>query len=324
MKYRKLGKTKVEVSEIGHGTWAMGTMWGARDDANAFQALKRGIEGGINFWDTAWIYGDGHSERLIGKALKETGAKVFVATKCPPKNRAWPAKATVPVGEVFPGSYLTEMTEQSLKNLGCECLDLQQLHVWDDQWLEQGDWREAVDKLKSQGKIRHFGVSLNDHQAENGLKLVQSGLVDSVQVIFNLFDQRPREKLFPLCKEKDVGVIVRVPLDEGGLSGSLTADTKFEKGDWRVHYFKGDKLNQTVEHAEGFRFLQREDLPNLAAVALKFCLSEPAVSTVIPGMRKLKNVESNLSVSEARDFSPAELEKAHALAWPRNFYPSFG
>jgi len=302
----------------------MGAMWGARDDANALAALKKGIEGGINFWDTAWVYGNGHSEQLIAQALQETGAKIFVATKCPPKNQAWPAKEGVDVSEVFPAAYLIEMTEKSLVNLKTDCLDLQQLHVWNDTWLGQGDWLDAVEKLKSQGKIRYFGISMNDHQAENGLKAVASGLVDSVQVIFNLFDQRPREKLFPLCLEKNVGVIVRVPLDEGGLSGKLSAQTKFPKGDWRAHYFKGDRLRETAERAEQFHFLLRDDLPSLPQAALKFCLSEPAVSTVIPGMRNLSHVASNLAVSAAKDFTPEELAKTHALAWPRNFYPNYG
>ncbi len=324
MKYRTLGRTGVKVSEIGHGTWAMGNMWGPRDDVSALAALGRGIELGINFIDTAWIYGDGHSERLVGQTLKKFPQKIFVATKCPPQNRTWPAKPGVPAAEVFPGKYLIEMTEKSLKNLATDCIDLQQLHVWQEAWLSQGDWIDAVEKLKQQGKIRYFGVSLNDHQANSGGKLVESGLVDSIQVIFNLFDQTPREKLFPLCLEKKVGVIARVPFDEGGLTGALTPQTQFAKGDWRIQYFKGERLKETCERAEKFKFLVRSEIKSLAQAALKFCLSEPAVSTVIPGMRTEEHVEADVAVSDFPEFSSEELKKAHALSWPRNFYPAYG
>jgi aryl-alcohol dehydrogenase-like predicted oxidoreductase len=324
MKYRPFGRTGVRVSEIGHGTWAMGNMWGARDDAQALSALAHGIEKEINFIDTAWIYGDGHSERLVAQTRKRFDKKIFVATKCPPKNRAWPAKDGVHVQEVFPADYLIQMTESSLENLDVDYLDLQQLHVWNDSWLEQGDWLNAIEKLKAQGKIRYFGISLNDHQPNSGLRLVASGLVDSIQVIYNLFDQTPREKLFPLCREKNVAVIVRVPLDEGGLSGKLDPTTRFAKGDWRAHYFKGRRLQETCEHAEKFNFLIRREIKTLAQAALKFCLMDPAVSTVIPGMRSDKHVEENVAVSDFGDFSEEELRQVYRLAWPRNFYPSYG
>lgn len=323
MKYRVLGRTGVQVSEIGHGTWAMGSMWGPRDDEQALAALKRGFEKGINFIDTALGYGKGHSERLIARALPGTGAKAFVATKCPPKIKIWPPKPDTPVQEIYPADHIIEMTETSLKNLQTDCLDLQQLHIWRDEWLDRGDWREAVEKLKYQGKIKFFGVSLMDHAPNSGLRLVESGWVDTVQVIFNLFDQSPREKLFPLCQEKGVGVIVRVPLDEGGLSGTLTPETQFTKGDWRSHYFVGDRLRETCERAGKFHFLLRDQIKTLPQAALKFCLSEPAVSTVIPGMRSVRHVEDDTQVSDLDGFSPEELEQAHQGAWPRNFYPVY-
>lgn len=325
MQYRNLGRTGVKVSEIGHGTWAMGFMWGERKDPESLSALRRGLELGINFIDTAYLYGPGHSERLIGQVLKETVVKPFVATKCPPDPiKAWPPKPGTPADEAFRAEHLIATTEKSLKNLGVDCLDLQQLHVWRPEWLGQGGWLEAVEQLKQQGKIRYFGVSLNDHDADSGLELVASGLVDTIQVIFNLFEQRPREKLFPLCLKHKVGVIVRVPLDEGGLSGKLSPETKFPKGDWRVKYFTGDRLRETCEHAAQFNFLLNEERKTLAQAALKFCLSEPAVSTVIVGMRSPAHVEENVAVSEMTDFTSEELEKIYSLAWPRNFYPSFG
>lgn len=322
MRLRAFGGAGPQVSELGHGTWAMGSMWGSRDDTEALKALRRGLELGIHFWDTAFVYGKGHSERLLGRAIKEYGAKPFVATKCPPKSGGWPPKPGTPAAAAFPASHLIEMTETSLKNLGQETLDLQQLHVWNDEWLHHGDWLETLRKLKDQGKIKYFGVSLNDHQPDNGLKLVASGLVDSVQVIYNLFDQRAREKLFPLCREKGVAVIVRVPLDEGGLSGTLSPETSFAKGDWRSHYFKEDRVIETYAHAKAFDFLVRAPYKSLAQAAIKFCLMEPAVSTVLVGMRSVKHVEANVEVSEFEGFSEEELKKVYTLAWPRNYYPS--
>jgi aryl-alcohol dehydrogenase-like predicted oxidoreductase len=322
MKYRSLGKTGVEVSEIGHGTWAMGFMWGERKDPEAKAALRRGMELGINFIDTAYLYGQGHSERLIGEMMREMGQRPFIATKIPPNIKDWPPKPGTPAQQAFSGEYLIEITERSLKNLGVDSIDLQQLHVWRPEWLGQGDWLDAVEKLKSQGKIRFFGVSLNDHDADSGLEVVASGLIDSVQVIFNLFEQRPRENLFPACLKHGVGVIARVPLDEGGLSGSLQVGMKFPKGDWRSHYFKGDRIQETLKHAEQFVFLIEGPIRSLPEAALKFCLSEPAVSTVIPGMRTVRHVEANAVVSEFPDFNAAALSRAHQLAWPRNFYPT--
>ncbi len=320
MLYRSFGRSGVQVSEIGHGTWAMGYMWGARDDAQSIRALSLGLEKGINFIDTAWLYGKGHAERLIGRILRETGHRPYVATKCPPQNMVWPPQSGIRVEEAFSADYLIEKTEASLKNLGVERLDLQQLHVWNPEWLEQGDWQKAVSDLKAAGKIRHFGVSLNDHQADSGLSLVESGLVDSIQVIYNLFDQSARERLFPLCREKNVGVIVRVPLDEGGLSGKLRLDTEFPKSDWRHFYFKEGRLAETIERAERFSFLVRGEIQNLAQAAIKFCLMEPAVSTVLCGMRQTAHVEENTQVPNLAGFSEAELRKAYALAWPRNYY----
>jgi aryl-alcohol dehydrogenase-like predicted oxidoreductase len=324
MKYRPFGKTGIQVSEIGHGTWAMGFMWGERKDPEAKAALRRGLELGINFIDTAYLYGNGHSEQLIGEVMRETGQRPFVATKVPPNIKEWPPKPGTPPEQAFAASYLIDITERSLKNLGVECIVLQQLHVWRPEWLGRGDWLGAVEKLKTQGKIRFFGVSLNDHDADSGLELVASGLVDSVQVIFNLFEQRPREKLFPACIRHGVGVIARVPLDEGGLSGALQEGMKFPKGDWRAHYFKGDRIRETMERAKQFEFLMEGSMALLPQAALKFCLSEPAVSTVIPGMRTVDHVAANVLVPEFPDFSVSTLARIHALSWPRNFYPSFG
>ena len=242
MNYRKLGRTGLEVSEIGYGAWGIaGDAWlGARDE-ESLQALNRAVDLGLNFIDTALAYGEGHSERLVGKIIAERDETIHVATKIPPKNLRWPAPAGLRPDEVFPGDYVRKCTEESLKNLGVDALDVQQFHVWQDEWLGGGDWQETVENLKSEGKIRHFGVSINDHQPANAVRLIETGLVDTVQVIYNVFDQSPEDELLPACRERGVGVIVRVPFDEGALTGTITPETEFEEGDFRNHYFAGDR-----------------------------------------------------------------------------------
>ncbi|MCP5468741.1 MAG: aldo/keto reductase [Deltaproteobacteria bacterium] len=325
MKYRQLGKTNYQVSEIGYGTWAMGFMWGPRRDEEAITSLRYAWDSGLNFVDTAYLYGNGHSERLIAEAKESSDQKnsLIIATKCPPKTRAWPPQPGTSFCEAFPLDYLLETTEKSRQNLKVDQIDIQQLHVWLPEWLEQEEFPQAIEELKKRGLIKHFGVSLNDHDPNSGLALVQSGLVDSIQVIFNLFDQTPRKRLFPLCQENGVGVIVRVPLDEGGLTGTLTPQTQFVKSDWRRHYFKEGRLKETCEHAAQFDFLIQPSMQSLAQAALKFCLSEAAVSTVIVGMRSVDHVKQNLAVSELSDFTKEELDKAYSLEWPRNYYPTF-
>lgn len=321
MRYRRFGRTGELVSEIGHGTWTMGGMWGARDDRAAIDSLVRSLELGVNFIDTAAVYGDGHSERLIASALREAKKQAFVATKVPPKNYQWPASHEVPVAKTFPAEHIVAYTERSLKNLKTERIDLQQLHVWSDTWLGEGDWLDAIERLKSQGKIRYFGVSINDHQPDSALKIVQSGLIDSVQVIYNIFDQTPERHLFPLCEKQNVGVIVRVPFDEGSLTGTLTPDYKFHKKDWRKHYFTRERLKETCERVARLKFFVRDEIKTLSQLALKFCLSHPAVSTVIPGMRTISHVEENCAASDGKLLTKEELEELKRHAWERNFYP---
>ncbi len=321
MQYRSFGKTGLQVSEIGHGTWAMGNMWGPTHDSESIEALLKGFELGINFVDTAWVYGEGRSEKIVASAIKRwKKKKIHVATKIPPKNFKWPASPEIPVSETFPADHIFEYTEKSLKNLKTDCIDLQQLHVWSEQWMEQGDWLEALQKLKQQGKIRYMGVSINDHEPNTALKLVASGIIDSVQVIYNIFDQAPQEKLFPLCEKMGVAVIVRVPFDEGSLTGTFSPQTEFHKEDWRRRYFKGDRLKETCERVEKIQFLIRDEIENLSQAALKFCLSQTAVCTVIPGMRKFAKVEMNCKASDGIRLKNFELEKLKDHAWQRNFY----
>lgn len=324
MQNRSFGKTGEVVSEIGYGTWTMGGHWGPRDDRTAIDSLVRALELGVTFIDTAAIYGNGHSEGLIASAFREAGRQVFVATKVPPKNLQWPARKNVSMSDAFPADHIIEQTETSLKNLRMDSVDLQQLHVWQDTWLSDLSWLAAIDKLKEQGKIRYFGVSINDHDPDSALKLVATGLVDSVQVIYNIFDQTPEKNLFPLCQKHGVAVIARVPFDEGSLTGALTPATTFHTKDWRRYYFTPERLVETCARVNQLRFLIRDEIKTLAQAALKFCLSNPVVTTVIPGMRQSKHVEDNCAASDGHFFSTSELAELKEHAWPRSFYPQFG
>jgi aryl-alcohol dehydrogenase-like predicted oxidoreductase len=321
VRYRRLGRTGIEVSEIGYGAWGIGgSQWGGADDDESIQALHRAIDLGLNFIDTALAYGQGRSERLVGQVVRERPERIYVATKVPPKNLTWPAPAGVPVEEAFPADHIKACAELSLANLGLERIDLLQLHVWSDEWVDQGDWREAVDELRAAGKIGFFGVSINDHQPSNGVRLVQSGAADTVQVIYNVFDQSPEDELFPACREHDVGVIARVPLDEGGLTGRIGPDTEFAEGDFRENYFRGDRKREVQERVRAIAADLGISEDELAEVALRFVLSDPTVSTVIPGMRSLRNVERNVAVSD-RDGLPDDWrEKLRAHRWVRDFY----
>jgi aryl-alcohol dehydrogenase-like predicted oxidoreductase len=321
MRYRTLGKTGLEVSELGFGAWGIGgTGWIGADDEESLRALRVAIEHGVNFLDTAYAYGEGHSEQLVGAAVRDSEETVYVASKVPPKNMEWPARPGLRPEEVFPADWIVACTDGSLQNLGLETIDVQQLHVWSDEWVGQGDWLDAIERLKREGKIRFFGVSINDHQPENAIRLVESGLVDTVQVIYNVFDQSPEDELFPACREHDVGVIARVPFDEGGLTGTIGPDTEFPDGDFRATYFGGDRkaeLDERVRAILGDLALDRSELPE---VALRYILSEPTVSTVIPGMRSIRNVERNLAVSERGPLPDDRLERLHAHRWVRDFY----
>jgi aryl-alcohol dehydrogenase-like predicted oxidoreductase len=321
MNYRTLGRTGLRVSEVGYGAWGIGAkQWIGASDDESRRALDRAIDLGLNFIDTALAYGDGHSEQIVGAVVRNRKDKVFVATKVPPKNRKWPASASVPVQDVFPAEYVVSSTEQSLQNLGLETIDLQQLHVWTDEFTRAGDWLSAAEKLKKQGKIRHFGISLGEHTPDNGLQAVESGLVDTVQVIYNIFDQGPEDRLFPLCRKLNVGVLARVPFDEGGLTGKVTPETTFPKDDFRNFYFKGDRKREVFDRAQKVAADLGIPLEGLAEAALRFTLSHPAVSTVIPGMRTVKNAEANCRASDGRGLPQDQISKLRPHRWIRNYY----
>ena len=320
--YRTLGRTGLQVSEIGYGAWGIsGSGWIGAQDEESLQALQRAIDLGVNFIDTALAYGEGHSERLIGQVLRNNlNTRIIVATKIPPKNGQWPAPAGVPVEEVFPGPYIQECTEQSLRNLGTETLDIQQFHVWNDEWVGQGDWLETIQRLKEQGKIRFFGVSINDLQPDNALRLIETGLVDTVQVIYNIFEQSPEDTLFPACHQHRIGVIVRVALDEGGLTGTVTPESRFDPQDFRSNYFRGNRKQEVYERVQNMVSDLGITVDELPEIALRYILSNPVVSTVIPGMRTMRNVERNTALGDGKGLSLEQVQKLKKHRWIRNFY----
>ncbi len=314
MNYRFLGGTGLKVSEIGYGAWGIGKMqWIGATDEESLRALNRSIDLGLNFIDTALAYGEGHSEVLVGQALKGRKETIYVATKVPPKNLIWPAGKNTPVREVFPAKHVIDCTERSLKNLQIDAIDVQQLHVWDDNFLGQGDWLEAAEKLKKQGKIRFFGVSIGE--PARSLKLFETGLADTVQVVYNIFHQSPEDELFAVCRRRKIGVIARVPLDEGGLTGKITPDTRFEKGEFREMYFSGDRRRQVFERVNRITADLGVTNDRMPETAIRFVLSHPDVSTVIPGMRTAKHAESNCAMGDGRGLPKEQVEKLRKHRW---------
>jgi aryl-alcohol dehydrogenase-like predicted oxidoreductase len=314
--YRAFPRTNWKVAEIGYGTWGMAG-WSGSDDAESLQAMERALELGCNFFDTAWAYGSGRSERLLRDLLRNwRGAHVHVATKVPPKNGRWPARADYPLADVFPPDHIREMTEKSLENLGLDSVDVQQLHVWSDGWAEDERWQRAVDDLKREGLIKAFGISINRWEPSNVVKALRTGLVDCVQVVYNIFDQNPEDELFPACRELNVGIIARVPFDEGSLTGSLTAGTRFPDGDWRALYFKEENLKGTLERVERLKAAVPAGM-TLPELALRFILENPLVTTTIPGMRRVRHVEGNLAASDGRRLDPALVAELRNHRWDR-------
>ncbi len=316
MKYRKFGRTNWQVSAVGYGMWGMGD-WSGTDLKEVENALDRSVELGCNFFDTAWAYGAGKSETLLGALIKRhPGKKLYAASKIPPKNRQWPSRRGFRIEDVFPNDYIVEYVEHSLKNLGVDQIDLMQFHVWEDAWADQDEWKEVIQKLTQQGKVAAWGISINRWEPNNSLQTLRTGLVDSVQVIYNIFDQNPEDELFPLCRELDVAVIARVPFDEGTLTGTFTKDTTFPKDDWRSTYFVPENLISSVEHADALRPIipPKMDMPEMA---LRFILSNQDVSTVIPGMRQIRHVESNMGCSDGFGLKYDTLLELKKHRWDR-------
>lgn len=316
MRYRALGRTGFEVSDVACGLWGM-SGWSGSDDAESLHALQLAVDGGCNFFDTAWAYGDGKSDGLLGRILAANpGKRLYSASKIPPKNGKWPAQPSYDYNDVFPAEHVFAHADKIRQALGVDTIDVLQFHVWDDGWTDRPEFRSTVEKLKRDGIVRAFGLSLNRWQPANGLRAIRTGLVDTVQVIYNVFDQNPEDELFPVCRELNIGVIARVPLDEGSLGGKMTRETKFPAGDWRAGYFNAKNLSETMDRVDRIR----QDLPKgmtLPEAAIRFILADPVVSTIIVGMRKEEHVRGNLALSDAGGLDAALMERMRKHRWER-------
>jgi aryl-alcohol dehydrogenase-like predicted oxidoreductase len=317
MNYRRFGRTNWNVSEIGYGMWGMGG-WTGSDDDESLAALQRAADLGCNFFDTAWAYGEGHSENLLGQIVRANSSKkLYTATKIPPKNLKWPSRRGSTLDDAFPPEHIDQYVHSSLKNAGLESFDLVQFHVWEDTWLDDDRWAKKMDELRGAGLVKAVGISINRWEPWNGVRTVKSGLIDSVQVIYNIFDQNPEDDLFPACVEMDTAVIARVPFDEGSLTGTLTKQTKWPEGDWRNIYFVPENLIPTVERADALKPIAARAEINMPEMALRFILGNPVVSTIIPGMRKLSHVDSNIATSDAGRLSDDLLAELAEHRWDR-------
>ena len=324
MIYRKFGRTGLEVSDIAHGLWGMGG-WSGSDDRESTAALQLAVDLGCNFFDSAWAYGEGKSDGLLGQILAQNtatpnGKPLYAASKVPPKNLKWPASVKSKYSDVFPPEHVFKYADMIRKQLGTDTIDLLQFHVWSDTWADEPDFANTVDRLKQDGVIDNFGLSLNRWEPENGIKAMQTGLVDAVQVIYSIFDQSPEDELFPACQELNVGVIVRVALDEGSLGGKMTKDTTFPKNDWRSRYFNPENLANTLERVDKLKQIlpPRMALPE---TALRFVLSHPAVTTTIIGMRKLEHVRENIALSDKGPLRAELLRELKKHRWDRRPAP---
>ena len=329
MRYRSFGRTGWQVGEIGYGMWGMGS-WSSSDDQESLQSLQAAANLGCNFFDTAFVYGDGRSEKLLGQTVRDNRDKrLHTATKIPPRNMEWPARSDSTLKDSYPPDHIEEYVHRSLENARLESFDLIQFHTWNDGWLKDDRWFYKLDDLRSQGLLKAIGLSINRWEPWNGVRAVNTGQIDSVQVIYNIFDQNPEDDLFPACDEMKVAVIARVPFDEGTLTGTLTKDSRWPEGDWRNTYFVPENLLPSLERADALKKLLHdwnrehagEPEITMPELALRFILTNPTVSTIIPGMRKLSHVESNIAASDAGPL-PRELhEQLKKHRWVRKPMP---
>ncbi|MBV9880521.1 MAG: aldo/keto reductase [Gemmatirosa sp.] len=316
MHTRRFGRLGWEVGEIGCGMWGMGG-WSGRDDDTSREAMDEAVRLGCNFFDTAWAYGAGHSERLLGDLVRaHPDTRLYTASKIPPKNQQWPSRRGTPLDDVFPADHIREYTLRTIENLGLPRLDLMQFHVWEDAWAHNERWQRAMSDLKAEGVIGGVGVSVNRWEPANVLDTLRTGAIDAVQVIYNVFDQAPEDELFPLCESLDVAVIARVPFDEGSLTGTLTKDSRWPDGDWRNLYFVPENLNPTVDRVEALRPLVPPGM-TLPAMALRFILGDDRVSTIIPGMRSVRHVRENIATSDGKGLSAGVRHALREHRWDR-------
>ena len=329
MRNRQFGHTGWQVSEMGYGMWGMGG-WSNSDDHESLESLQTAINLGCNFFDTAHAYGEGHSEELLGQTVRANGnQRLYTATKVPPKSKQWPASPESTLEDTYPPDHVEEYVHRSLESAGLESFDLIQFHTWEDAWLRDDRWLYKLDDLRSQRLLHAIGISLNRWEPWNGVRAVGTGQIDSVQVIYNIFDQNPEDELFPACEEMKVAVIARVPFDEGTLTGTLTKDSHWPEGDWRNTYFVPENLIPSLERVEALQQLLRKwnqehsDEPEitLPELALRFILTNPTVSTIIPGMRKLSHVKSNIAAGEAGPLPDELYQKLKQHRWVRKPAP---
>ena len=329
MNHRRFGRTGWMVSEIGYGMWGMGN-WSNSDDAESLSSLQAAVDLGVNFFDTAFAYGQGRSENLLGQIVRANKEqRLYTATKVPPKNQQWPARSDFTLDDCYPPDHIEEYVHKSLQNAGLQSFDLIQFHTWEDAWVDDDRWVKKLDELRRQNLIHAAGISINRWEPWNGVRAVHSGLIDSVQVIYNIFDQNPEDELFPACRDLNVAVIARVPFDEGTLTGTLTKESKWPEGDWRNTYFVRENLIPSIEHADALKALIKDwneshgDEPPLTMpeLALRFILSNAEVSTVIPGMRKLSHVQSNIAASDAGPLPAELLDELRKHRWVRKPAP---
>jgi len=321
MEYRNFSKSDIKISRLGYGGWGIGkSMWIGADDVESKRVLHKAVESGINFFDSALVYGMGHSEKLIAEVERESGKDLFITSKMPSKKYEWPAKDDSVLSASFPEQHIIATTERSLRNMNRDHIDLQQFHVWNDKWADQDEWKNAIYKLKKDGKVRFFGISINDHQPQNGIEAGKTGIIDSFQVIFNIFDQSPADELLPFCADNSISVIARVPFDEGSLTGNIKPDTTFPEKDWRNHYFRGDRKQEVWDRVRQIEDALANETDSLAEAALRYIIGFDAVTTVIPGMRKEKNLLSNITNVDKGALSAGMMERLKEFRWVRNFY----
>ena len=320
MNYRSLGKSGINVSEIGYGAWGIGkSMWIGAEDDESLRSLKAARDAGVNFFDTALAYGDGHSEQLISRAFGKS-TEIVIASKVPPKNLIWAVASGSPLKKTFPQKYVLASLDRTLKNLDRKTVDIYQFHTWIDDWARNVEWQETVREIKQSGKAKLIGISIQNHQPSNVVAALETGLVDTVQVIYNIFDQSPEDELFPYCQKNGIGVIARVPFDEGSLTGKIRPDTVFAEDDFRNIYFKDDRKQQVWQRVQAVAHDANIGIDQLPELALRFCLSHPAVSSVIPGMRSTRHVEANTATSEAGPLSEQTVKNLRQHRWVRSFY----
>jgi aryl-alcohol dehydrogenase-like predicted oxidoreductase len=316
VEYRRFGRTGWQVSEIGYGMWGMGG-WTGSDDEESFGSLQRAVDLGCNFFDTAWAYGEGRSEALLGKLLRSNpDRKLYTATKIPPKNSKWPSRREFTLDDTFPPDYIEQRVHESLEHAVVSSFDLMQFHVWEDNWLADDRGAKKIDELRSQGLFSAVGISINRWEPWNGVKAVRSGLIDAVQFIYNIFDQNPEDELFPACRENQVAVIARVPFDEGTLTGKLTKDSTWPEGDWRNIYFTPENLIPSLARAERLKELLPSGM-SLPDMALRFILSNDDVSTIIHGMRKESHVDANMAASDGAKLPDELISALRHHRWER-------